>query len=388
MENIIKSKDSNKTIGYWAAQEQYSMQDLLDFVIEAEKCGFTTTMTSDHFHPWWHTNGYGNFTWIWMAVAANNTKKMEFVTGVTSSIYRYHPAIIAQAFASLNSLFPGRIGLGIGTGEALNEVPLGYDWPSPKFRLTKTIDSVKVIRKLWSNANPNINANSQKKNCDKNNDFETKSTDSNADTNYTLSKETGNNNGFVNYKGDYFLIREAKLYTPPSSRIPLYMAAIGSNSLKAAAEYSDGLVTFLNPKETKEIKLLEKFNKGVEDAGKNPNLMEKIVEYKVSYSEDYDKALFSANFWRATLIKNVFNSDISDPRKLAKKAKEKVSDKKLKDSIQITTSVEECIKSIEEYFDVGYTRVHVHSTSPDEIKFIHQFCKKVLPYFNNKHTQL
>jgi coenzyme F420-dependent glucose-6-phosphate dehydrogenase len=166
------------------------------------------------------------------------------------------------------------------------------------------------------------------------------------------------------------------------------MAAIGSNSLKAAAEYSDGLVTFLNPKETKEIKLLDKFNKDVEAAGKNPDLMEKIVEYKVSYSEDYDKALLSANFWRATLIKNAFNSDISDPRKMEKKAKENVSDKKLKDSIQITTSVEECIKSIEEYFDVGYTRVHIHSTSPDEIEFIHQFCKKVLPYFDKENAKI
>ena len=143
------TKDNQKIIGYWAAQEQYSMQDLLRFVLQAETSGFISTMTSDHFHPWWHTGGYGNFTWIWIAVAANMTKKMQFITGVTAPIYRYHPAIIAQAFASLDTLFPNRIGLGIGTGEAMNEVPLGYDWPSPKFRLKKTIDAIKVIKNLW-----------------------------------------------------------------------------------------------------------------------------------------------------------------------------------------------------------------------------------------------
>jgi coenzyme F420-dependent glucose-6-phosphate dehydrogenase len=96
------------------------MQDLLRFVTEAEHGGFKTCLTSDHFHPWWHDNGYGNFTWIWLAAAAERTKNMGFVTGVTAAVYRYNPAIIAQAFASLDVLYSGRIGLGVGTGEAMN----------------------------------------------------------------------------------------------------------------------------------------------------------------------------------------------------------------------------------------------------------------------------
>ena len=85
-------------LGYWAAQEQYSLNQLLEFVVEAEKVGFAGTMTSDHFHPWWHDNAFGNFTWVWIAAAAERTKKMQFITGVTAPIYRYRPAIIAQAF--------------------------------------------------------------------------------------------------------------------------------------------------------------------------------------------------------------------------------------------------------------------------------------------------
>jgi coenzyme F420-dependent glucose-6-phosphate dehydrogenase len=123
-----------KKLGYWASQEQYSMNDLIKFVKEAEKMGFDQTLTSDHFHPWSHTNGYGNFTWIWLAAAAERTKSMKFITGVTAAVYRYNPGIIAQAFASLDVLYPGRIGLGIGTGEAMNEVSLGFDWPSADTR--------------------------------------------------------------------------------------------------------------------------------------------------------------------------------------------------------------------------------------------------------------
>jgi alkanesulfonate monooxygenase SsuD/methylene tetrahydromethanopterin reductase-like flavin-dependent oxidoreductase (luciferase family) len=108
-------KSNNSSLGYWAAQEQYSMHDLLRYVVEAERNGFTTTITSDHFHPWWHDNAYGNFAWIWIAAAAERTKRMQFITGITAPIYRYHPAIIAQAFASLDILYPRRIGLGFFT---------------------------------------------------------------------------------------------------------------------------------------------------------------------------------------------------------------------------------------------------------------------------------
>jgi len=349
--SIRSQKRERAPIGYWAAQEQYSLQDLLNHIVQAEKAGFTSTMTSDHFHPWWHDNGFGNFTWVWIAAAAERTKRMQFVTGVTAPLHRYHPAIIAQAFASLDVLYPGRIGLGIGTGEAMNEVPLGYIWPKPRFRLSKTKEAIQVIRKLWyegRDENNNINRSSK--------------------------------NGFVNYNGEYFLIRNAKLYTPPVSYVPIYMAAVGPESTKVSAKYSDGLITFLKPKESKMT--LDIFNKTAEQEGKDSSRITKIAEYKVSYSVDYDKAFKSTMFWRATLIKNIFDSAISDPSELEKTAKAQVSDKKLKESIDIITSMEDCVKSIEEYFKAGFTRVYIHSTSPSEIEFIRTFSRKVLPYFN------
>ncbi|MFL6308833.1 MAG: TIGR03557 family F420-dependent LLM class oxidoreductase [Nitrososphaera sp.] len=331
-------------LGYWAAHEQYAMQDLLKFVVEAEKGGFTTTMTSDHFHPWWHDNAFGNFTWTWIAAAAERTKRMHFTTGVTAPVYRYHPAIIAQAFASLDVMYPSRISLGLGTGEAMNELPLGFEWPSPKVRLARTKEAIYIIRSLWRQEGKN------------------------------------NENAFVTYNGSHYHIHNAKLYTPPvSHKIPIYLAAAGSQSTKIAARYSDGLITYLKPEKAKDV--LMQFDKSARAFGRDPQSLEKIAEYKVSYSEDYDRAFESTEFWRATLIENVFSSKIADPRKLQQKAKKEVSDEMLKESIQVTTSIDDCTRSIEKYFDAGFTRVYVHSTSPEEVKFIDSFCKKVLPHF-------
>ena len=328
-------------LGYWAAHEQYSMENLLKFVAEAEKQGLMSTMTSDHFHPWQNDNAFGNFTWVWISAAAKETKNMQFVTGVTAPIYRYHPAVIAQAFASLDVLFPGRIGLGLGTEEAMNEVPLGFNWPAAKVRLARMKEAAEIIHKLWN------------------------------------SEENGS--GFVTYNGAHYHLRNARLYTPPKSRMPMYIAAVGKESVKVSAEYSDGLITFLKPGKAKEV--FDDFDKAVRDAGKDPASLEKIAEYKVSFDDDYDKAFESTKFWRATLIEDVFNSDISNPRELQEKAEQEVPDEKLKESIQIVTSIEDCIKSIEEYFNAGFTRVYVHSTSPDEIRFLHNFGSKVLPHF-------
>lgn len=323
-------------IGYWAAQEQCSMQKLLDSVVDAERAGFQTSCTSDHFHPWWHDNGYGNFTWIWIAAATERTKKMHFMTGVTAPIYRYHPAIIAQAFASLDALYPGRIALGVGSGEAMNETPLGFDWPHASERLARTREAIEIIEQFWAG-------------------------------------------GFVNFSGRYYNIRNAKLYTPPVGKVPLYMATSGEHSAMIAGSHCDGLITFLEP--DKVSKIFNAFDRTARENGKNPARLAKIAEYKVSFSEDYDSAFESTKFWRATLIDGVFNSTISDPRELQRKALQEVPDEKLKESIQITTSIEECIRPIEKYFEAGFTRVYVHSTSPDETKFIREFGKKVLPHF-------
>ncbi|HEX2230670.1 MAG TPA: LLM class flavin-dependent oxidoreductase, partial [Nitrososphaeraceae archaeon] len=231
--------------------------------------------------------------------------------------------------------------------------PLGFDWPRAKARLTRTKEAIQIIRDLWEGNGEE----DEEEEVDKDDD------------------------GFLNFNGEYFLIRNAKLYTPPTKRIPIYMAATGQQATKVAAKYSDGLISYLRPDEASKT-VLRVFDSTAEKEGRDANALEKIAEYKVSFSEDYDKALKSSSFWRATLVKTVFDSDISDPRKLQRKAEKEVSDEKLKQSIHIITSIEDCIRSIEEYFRVGFTRVYIHSTSPDEIKFIQMFSKRVMPHLN------
>jgi alkanesulfonate monooxygenase SsuD/methylene tetrahydromethanopterin reductase-like flavin-dependent oxidoreductase (luciferase family) len=303
-----------------------------------------------------------------MAAAAERTKNMQFITAVTAAVYRYNPAIIAQAFASLDVLYPRRIGLGVGTGEAMNEVPLGFDWPSADIRLARTTESIQIINKLWKKGRRSTRPKGEDE-----------------DDDYNGNNNNSDNNSFVDFNGDYFKIKNAKLYTPPSSeKIPLYMAAVGEKATKAAAKYTDGLITVTKPNKSKEI--FEIFDKAANEEGKDAKSLEKITKPKISYSEDYDKALKSTEFWRASLLEDVFNLDISDPRELEQKAKNEVSDEKLRQSTLIITSIEDCIKPLEEYFKAGYTRLYPHSTSPDEIKFIQDFCKKVLPYFNDRNS--
>jgi alkanesulfonate monooxygenase SsuD/methylene tetrahydromethanopterin reductase-like flavin-dependent oxidoreductase (luciferase family) len=355
-------------LGYWASQEQYSMQNLLEFVNEAEKGGFTSVLTSDHFHPWWHDNGFGNFTWVWLAAAAERTRKMKFTTGVTAAVYRYNPGVIAQAFASLDVLYPGRIGLGIGTGEAMNEVPLGFDWPDAAIRLERTKESIQIINKLW------------KKNYWSR---ASRTTDTERGNKKYLGGENGRDSGAdrssINFDGKYFRLKNARLYTPPSTDIPLYMAASGSDAIQVAAKYTDGLISTSKPDNAKET--FDIFDKAAIEESKDPAALEKIAKPKISYSEDYDEAIRSCEFWRSSLIENAFDLGVSDPIELQAKAKQEVSDDKLKQSTLIVTKIDDLIKPIEEYFESGFTQVFTHSTSPDEKKFIHEFTKSILPYF-------
>lgn len=354
-------------IGYWASQEQYSMQQLIDFVKEAEKGGFERTLTSDHFHPWSHTNGHGNFTWVWISAVAERTRKMKFLTGVTAGVYRYNPGIIAQAFASLDVLYPGRIGLGVGSGEAMNEVPLGFDWPSAEIRVEKTIEAIQIINKLW-------NRDRTSKNSERSSNI-----DSEENNSYEASID---DDGFVTFKGKYFKIKNAKLYTPPSTNIPLYMAGSGPQAIKAAAKYTDGLITTSKPDQAGEV--FDIFDSAAQEVNKHPDSLQKIAKPKVSYSEDYDKAFKACEFWRTTQIDDAFNTNISDPRILEQKAQREVSDEEQKKSTIIVTSIEDLITPIEKYFHAGFTQIYVHSTSPDEIEFIRLFSKKVLPYFRHR----
>jgi coenzyme F420-dependent glucose-6-phosphate dehydrogenase len=323
------------TIGYKTCPEQYQPDKLLEHAILADKYGFETLWTSDHFHPWAHTGAAGGFAWTWMASAAERTKNMKIGTAVTAPILRYHPALVAQAFATLDYMYPGRVMLGLGAGEALNESPLGYSWPSPRQRVEMLEEAIVVIKKLW-------------------------------------------NENFVSFKGKYYTLKKANLYTKPKTHIKTYVAAGGPKVAELTGRLADGLLLAVQAANQPE-ELFRAFEDGARKAGRDPERLEKVVELLVSYDEDYDAALKSCRFWAGCMLPMFFKYDVSDPREIEAHGNF-VGDEAIAKRWIVATTAEEHIKRLERYVKAGFDHLFFVSSSPDEKKFIRFYGEKVLPH--------
>ena len=260
-------------ISIQAAHEQVNPKDLLSDVMTMDEKGIQRCWTSDHYMPWWDSGASGGAAWPWIGAALARTRNIVIGTGVTAPILRYHPAIVAQVFATLEYMFPNRIFLGIGRGEALNEVTSGHCWPSNAEKFERLKEAIYLIRKLW----------------------------------------TGD---WVNFKGNYYWVRDSKLYTKPSNYIPLYIAGIGKQSAQLAGEEGDGFVTNELDVEVIREKLFPAFKKGAMISGRDYSSLEKILFLPASFHEDKQKAIESIRFWRGAMIKAFFDVDVHDPRKI------------------------------------------------------------------------
>ncbi|MEM4312314.1 MAG: TIGR03557 family F420-dependent LLM class oxidoreductase [Nitrososphaerales archaeon] len=334
------------TFGYRCATEEYPATVLLRRAIRAEQVGFEFICVSDHFHPWFHVNGNACHSWILSSSIGSLTKKVRIGTGITAPIYRYHPAIIAQAFATLGQLFPKRIFLGLGTGEAMNEVPLGFEWPTFKVRYEMFKESLDIIKLLWSKV-------------------------------------------FVDYDGKYFKLRKANLYVKVEDKVPIYIAASGKTVARLAGKEGDGFMTVgtkLDDYRMSELKyLLEMVRQGAKEAERNYEDMPKMIEFVFSYNEIYEKALSSILKWRVGAVPGILNKNIYDPRELDKLG-ESVDIKNFEKSVFIATNIEECVKATEGFIKLGFNEIQFHSSSPDEDKFLEEFSKKGLPYLKDTYS--
>src|SRR5512140_3199252 len=137
-------------LGYKASAEQFPPQRLIDLAVAAEDAGFDSVWTSDHFQPWRHTDGHAPNALVWLGAATQATRRVTLGTSVLTPTLRYNPAVVAQAFATLGCLAPGRVVLGVGSGESLNEVPLGTQWPAGKERFARLTEAVQLIKQLWT----------------------------------------------------------------------------------------------------------------------------------------------------------------------------------------------------------------------------------------------
>jgi len=319
-------------VGFFAAHEQYAPGRLLDHAELAEGAGFDSVWTSDHFHPWWDTGAHCGAAWPWLGAALERTDSVRMGTGVTPPVGRYHPGLLAQFAATLGSMYPGRAHLTLATGEAMNERPLGYDWPDYPERRARLVDACRIYRKLMSG-------------------------------------------GFVDYDGHYWNLDDARLYTRPDEDVPLYVAGNGVHSAKVAGQYADGFLT-LAPVETYETELVPALEAGAAEAGRDPDDIRRIRQAGVSYADEYADALDAVEFWTGTMAVG-FDEPVADPREIESRGRD-VPRKNWTDWGLVTDDIGEVGELLARHADAGFDEVELLSSSPNQEAFVAAMADGVL----------
>ena len=266
-------------IGYKASAEQFGAKELLRYGVMAEKVGMDSVWVSDHFQPWRHTGGQAPFSLAWMGALGASTEHILIGTSVLTPTFRYHPSIVAQAFATLGSLFPGRIALGMGTGESLNEVPSsGMVWPDQKERTARFKEAFDLIKQLWSGER-------------------------------------------LSYQGQFYKTEKATIYDRPETPVPIYVAGAGPFMAKFAGENADGFIcTSGKQPELYSETLLPNVDRGLEKAGKALDSIDRMIEMKVSFDPDLERARNDTRFWGALALKPDEKMNVEDPLEMERLA--------------------------------------------------------------------
>jgi coenzyme F420-dependent glucose-6-phosphate dehydrogenase len=333
------------SFGYFASLEEFSPAACLDQVELAEAAGFDSVWVNDHFHPWFDhladgSPAHGGNCWSWMPVALERTSGIEVGTGVTAILNRYHPANVAHRLATLLELYPDRVFLGLGTGEALNESPLGNPWPEYGERARRTAEAIRLIRRLFAGE-------------------------------------------FVDFDGRFWSLDGANLYTGPDEAPPIHIAGNGPTSARMAGDLGDGFVTVYEDPDRIADELFPAVDAGVERSGHNEtgDDVEKTVLVHCSFAETERAAIEPCKPWRLTLLPVFFDQDIADPRYLQRHG-ERVGIEYLKEAFVITTDPQDLVDVAGTYFDCGFDRVVFQSSSPDQARFCEVMETEVMPSFD------
>ena len=319
-----------RLVGFMLAHEQFTVPDLLDIGSAAAGAGFGLLATSDHFQPWQANEGHSGAAWVTMGALAARIGASWMGTTVTCPTLRYHPAVVAEAFATLGQLHPGRIFLGVGSGEALNEEAATGRWPGWAERWERLIEAIGVIRALW----------------------------------------TGE---AVSHRGKHFTV-DGKLYDPPPRPIPILTAANGKKAMRLAGQHGDGLIT--DPLTWKSFK--SKWEAAARAAGKDPAHMPVLVE-QFAVVGDQDEAAKSAELWRflPKAFKTYYN--IKDPAEIQRRAESELPLEKVFAEWPIGIDPAVHVAALQKLFDSGATIVNVHSGQADQHKVIEFYGRHVLP---------
>ena len=320
-------------VGYAASFEQFHPTDLLKWCQQAEQQGFPTVMASDHFHPWTPEQGQSGFVWSWMG-ALGATTNLRFGTGVTPPGTRYHPTLVAQAAATLEAMFPGRFYLGLGAGEALNEHVVGDYWPEAPVRLERLMESIEIIKKLF----------------------------------------TGK---VTKYRGQHFVVESAKLYTRPENPPPIYVATSGPIMAGRTGKFTDGIIT-VGAADEKLKMLMDRFEKGSREAGKDPAKMPRMLQVKVCWDETREAATEAAIKHWPNGGMSFPKADIRNPEDFAAMAK-LVRAEDFKNRVLISPDLDEHLASLQHFADLGFDEIYVHNVNVNQAEFIQAYGEQVIP---------
>ena len=321
-------------IGYACMLEQFHPTELLDFAEAAEKAGFDAGFqVSEHFHPWTPQQGQSAFAWSFMGALGQRTS-LPFGTAVTCPGFRYHPAVIAHAAATLGAMYPGRFWLGLGAGEALNEHVIGGEWPEVGIRSAMMFEAVEVISKLFSGK-------------------------------------------VVKHDGEYFTLESAKLYTRPEQRVPIYVATAGPVNAKRTGKYADGIIT-VGAADEKIGMLWDKFREGARDAGKDASVMHTQLQVHVSWAPTQAEAEEQAVREWPNGGMPFPKQDIRNPEDFENMAK-LVGIEHFKNRMLISADLDEHTAALQKYVDMGFDGIYLHNVGRNQAAFIEAFGTKVIP---------
>jgi coenzyme F420-dependent glucose-6-phosphate dehydrogenase len=323
-------------LGYKASAEQFGPRELLHFGATAEALGFDSVWVSDHFQPWRHSGGHAPLSLAWLGALGARTSRVLLGTSVLTPTFRYHPAVIAQAFGTLGQMFAGRIILGVGTGESLNEVPAtGLEWPPFKERFARLREALTLIGQLWREER-------------------------------------------VSFEGQYYKTDKATIYDRPDTPVPIYVAAAGAQVAKYAGSMAQGFIcTSGKGMELYSQTLLPSVAAGFA-AAKRTDTIDRMIELKVSFDTELERAMEDTRHWAALALSADEKVSVDDALEMERLADELPTARTATRFI-VSTDPDEHVDRIAPYVELGFRHLVFHAPGPDQERFLRLYAHQVLP---------
>lgn len=335
---------SELRLGYKASSEQFGPRELVELGVRAEEVGLDSVMVSDHLQPWRHEGGHAPNALAALAAIGERTERVVLGTGVLTPTFRYNPAVLAQQFATLALLSPGRVILGVGSGEALNEIAVGLaQWPDFKERFARLRESVRLMRALWQGER-------------------------------------------VTFEGDFYRTEDATIYDRPGEGVPIYVAAGGPQMAKYAGRVGDGFIcTSGKGMDLYNDRLLPAVEEGLAAAGRASDDIVRMIEIKVSYAPTREEALENTRFWAPLSLSAEEKHRLDDPVEMAAAA-DRLPIEQVASRWIVATTPEEVVDAVRPYVQAGFDHLVFHAPGHDQETFLSTFGTDVLPLLRELGT--